>query len=551
MRRSGIQVMGQLIGLVKPLAHVMTLAVTTGVLGYLAAIFITVFGGLAIADVLGFSGPVALGTLLSSVVVLALARGILRYTEQLSNHYIAFKLLALIRNKVFTALRRLAPAKLEGRDKGNLISIITSDIELLEVFYAHTISPIAIAFFTSLIIVVFISSYSLFLGILAALAYVTIGVFVPLGISKLGKDVGLEYRNHFGDLNSVVLDNLRGLKEVIQYGAGQKRLQELSEKTEMLSQKHRSLKKYEGMAKAITDSVILLFSSAMLFLSLFLYTKGVIGFDGVLVSTIAMMSSFGPVVAISSLSNNLRHTLASGNRVLDLLEEEPVVEEVIDGKTPSFGRVELSNVDFAYGDEPIFQDYSLHVQENKIVGIHGKSGSGKSTLLKLLMRFWDVDDGHIGVSGEDIRTINTSSLRNMQGYVTQETHLFNDTIANNIRIAKLDASLEEIVEAAKKASIHEFIESLPNGYETKVGELGDSLSSGERQRIGLARVFLHDAPFILLDEPTSNLDSLNEGMILESLSEESRDRTMILVSHRKSTMNIADVVFHMESNRAS
>ncbi|NLL42113.1 MAG: ABC transporter ATP-binding protein [Firmicutes bacterium] len=551
MRRSGFKVMGHLIGLVKPLGHIMALAITTGVLGFLTAIFITVFGGLAIADILGFQGPLPLRTLLFTVILLAVARGLLRYAEQLSNHYIAFKILALIRNKVFTALRRLAPAKLEGRDKGNLISIITSDIELLEVFYAHTISPIAIALLTSLIMVVFIAGYSPLLALLAAAAYITVGVVVPLGVSKLGSDVGLAYRNEFGDLNSFVLDSLRGLKEIIQYGMGQKRLQQLNEKTDELSRKRKELKKYEGLAKAITDTVILLFSAAMLFVSLLLYTRGSLGFDGVLISTISMLSSFGPVVALSSLSNNLRHTLASGNRVLDLLEEEPVVEEVTDGKALDFGPVECKNIDFAYGAEPILQNYSLQIQENNIVGIHGKSGSGKSTLLKLLMRFWDVDNGSVNISGEDIRTMNTSRLRDLQGYLTQETHLFNATIAENIRIAKQDATLDEIIEAAKKASVHDFIVSLPKGYETNVGELGESLSSGERQRIGLARVFLHDAPFVLLDEPTSNLDSLNEGMILKSLLDESDKRTMVLVSHRKSTMNIADVVIEMTTERAS
>nr|NLJ02091.1 ABC transporter ATP-binding protein [Bacillota bacterium] len=551
MRRSGIKVMGELIGLVRPLAHIMVFAVVTGVLGYLTAIFITVFGGLAIAEILGFPGPLSLRTLLSAVIFLAVARGLLRYAEQLSNHYIAFKILALIRNKVFTALRRLAPAKLEGRDKGNLISIITSDIELLEVFYAHTISPIAIAFLTSLIMVAFIAGYSPLLAFLALAAYLTVGVLVPVGVSKLGSDVGLAYRNGFGDLNSFVLDSLRGLKEIIQYGMGQKRLLQLNARTDELSRKHRELKKYEGLAKAITDTVILFFSAAMLFTGLLLYTRGAVGFDGVLIPTIAMMSSFGPVVALSSLSNNLRHTLASGNRVLDLLEEEPVVEEVEDGKVLDFGTVECSNIDFAYGAEPILEDYSLQIRENNIVGIHGRSGSGKSTLLKLLMRFWDVDNGRVAIAGEDIRNVNTSSLRNLQGYLTQETHLFNDTIAENIRIAKPDATLEEIIEAAKKAAVHDFIVSLPNGYETNVGELGESLSSGERQRIGLARVFLHDAPFVLLDEPTSNLDSLNEGMILKSLLEESENKTMVLVSHRKSTMNIADLVIEMESGRAS
>lgn len=551
MRRTGMNVMGQLIGLVKPLSHVMVLAIVAGVLGYLSAVFITIFGGLAILDVLGFPSAMTLRTLFLAVIAFAVGRGVLRYIEQLSNHYIAFKILAIIRNKVFTALRRLAPAKLEGKDKGNLISIITSDIELLEVFYAHTISPIAIAFLTSLIMMVFISSYSPLLGLLAAVAYLTIGVLVPLGISKVGSDVGLAYRNQFGDLNSFVLDSLRGLKETIQYGVGQKRLDELNEKTKRLGHRHSNLKRYEGMVKAITDAVIVFFSAAMLFLSLSLHAKEIIGFDGVLIATIAMMSSFGPVVALSSLSNNLRHTLASGNRVLDLLEEKPVVKEVENGKVLSFGAVECQDIDFAYEEELILEKYSLRIEKNDIVGIHGKSGSGKSTLLKLLMRFWDVDNGRVDIAGEDIKNVNTSSLRNMQSYVTQETHLFNDTIAENIRIAKRDASLTEIIEAAKKASVHDFIESLPKGYETNVGELGDSLSSGERQRIGLARVFLHDAPFVLLDEPTSNLDSLNEGMILRSLHEESEDKTMVLVSHRKSTMNIADVVFNMESTRAS
>ncbi len=551
MPRSGIKVMGQLIGLVKPLTHIMILAIATGVLGHLAAIFITVFGGFAILQVLGTAEGIALGTVFIFVLLFGLSRGVLRYAEQLSNHYIAFKLLALIRNKVFTALRKLAPAKLEGKDKGNLISIITSDIELLEVFYAHTISPIAIGFLTSAIMVAFIASYSLLLALLASLAYLFVGVLIPLGASRIGSSVGLEYRNIFGNLNSFVLDSLRGLKEIIQYGKGQARLDELNRKSAELAEKHKALKSFEGMTKTITDSTILFFSAAMLFLGLYLHNNGQISFAGVLVSTIAMMSSFGPVVALSSLSNDLRHTLASGNRVLDLLAEEPLVAEVTAGERISFGDVQYENVDFSYGEEKILQDYSLAIKKNSIIGIYGKSGSGKSTLLKLLMRFWDIDRGRLSLSGTSIREINTSNLRQMESYVTQETYLFNDTIANNIKIAKADASLEEIIAAAKKASIHDFIMTLPRGYDTMAGELGDSLSSGEKQRIGIARVFIHDAPLILLDEPTSNLDSLNEGIILKSLEEEAKDKTMILVSHRKSALNIADHVYKLESERAS
>ncbi len=551
MRRSGIRVMGELIGLVKPLAHVMALAIITGVAGYLSAIFITIFGGFAMLNVLKFDVGMSLKVIFISVAVFAAVRGLLRYIEQLSNHYIAFKLLAIIRNKVFTALRRLSPAKLEGKDKGNLISIITSDIELLEVFYAHTISPIAIGLITSLIMVYFIGSYHILLGLIAALGYITVGVIIPIGVSKIGSNVGLKYRNEFGSMNSFMLDSLRGLREIIQYGIGSKRLEEINQRTNQLGEKHAKLKEYEGIAKAITDITILLFSASMLFTSLYLMTSGSIAFDGVVIATISMMGSFGPVVALSSLSNNLRHTLASGNRVLDLLEEAPVVEDVEGKKEIDFTGAACRNIDFSYDNEKILDNYSLDIKKNSIIGIHGRSGSGKSTLLKLLMRFWDADKGKVLISDNNIRNVNTSNLRKMESYVTQETYLFNDTIAENIAVAKQDASMNEIISAAKKASIHDFIESLPDGYNTRAGELGDSLSTGEKQRIGIARAFLHDAPFILLDEPTSNLDSLNEGIILKSLLDESKNKTMVLVSHRKSTMNIADVVYNMESKRVS
>lgn len=551
MRRSGFTIMKKLIGFIKPMVNIMTLAIFTGVLGFLASIFITILGGFALINILGYETFITLKWIFILIGFFAIIRGILRYVEQLSNHYIAFKLLALIRNKVFTALRKLSPAKLEGKDKGNLISLITTDIELLEVFYAHTISPISIAAITSLFMTIFIGSYNWILGLIAGLAYITIGFIIPIISSKIGVSDGLEFRNKFGDMNSFLLDNLRGFNEIIQYNMGDKRLSMLNKKTDKLTEKQKKLKFYESVTSAISDASLLTFSAIMLFASIFLNQKGLIGFEGVLISTIGMMSSFGPVLALSNLSGNLRHTLASGDRVLDLLKEDPVVEEKIEGKEVQFSGANLSKVNFSYEDDLILDDYSIDIGKNNIIGIHGKSGSGKSTLLKLLMRFWDVNSGKVNISDENIKDIKTQSLRDIQSYITQETHLFNDTIKNNIGIGKKNASFEDIVKAAKKASIHDFIVTLPKGYDTEVGELGGSISSGEKQRIGIARAFLHDSPFILLDEPTSNLDSLNEGIILKSLKEESNHKTMFLVSHRKSTMNIADKVYKVDTTRVS
>lgn len=551
MHRSGIKVMGKLIGLVKPLLHIMILAIFMGVIGFLCSIFITILGGIGLINILGINTSLSLKTIFISVAIFAVLRCVLRYLEQASNHYIAFKILALIRNKVFTSLRKLTPAKLEGKDKGNLISIITSDIEFLEVFYAHTISPIIIAFLTSLIMVIFVGKYSLVLGLIALLGYITVGIIIPIVSYKKGEYVGKDYRDNFGEMNSFFLDSLRGIRESIQYNATKKRLEDINNLTEKLDEKQKKLKDYEGNIKAVTDATILIFSLVMLFVSIYLNSKDIINFEGVLISTISMMSSFGPVTALSNLANNLFHTLASGNRVLDILEEEPVVKEIINKKDVSFEGLNCENVKFSYDKEQILKDVSLDIPKNKIIGIQGKSGSGKSTLLKLLMRFWDVNSGEIKISNENIKNINTNSLRDMESYVTQNTYLFNDTIKNNIKIAKENATMEEIIEASKKASLHEFIEKLPNGYETNVGELGDSLSGGEKQRIGIARAFLHNAPLILLDEPTSNLDSLNEGIILKSLKEECKDKTVVLVSHRKSTMNITDILYKVKEGRFS
>ena len=571
-RRSAIRIMGSLIGLVKPLLHIMLVAIILGTLGYLCAIFLTILAGQVIVHGLltGIAGMIVsvdnmwlvftpVKTIITVMIVIAVLRGILHYVEQYCNHFIAFKLLAIIRHKVFAALRKLCPAKLEGRDKGNLISIITTDIELLEVFYAHTISPIAIATLTSIIMVIFIGRYHWLAGLLALAAYLIVGVAIPMWNGKRGSQKGMEFRTNFGELNSFVLDSLRGLDETIQYGQGEKRKEQMSERSKNLAGMQESLSKMEGSQRSFTNMVILLASFGMLALTIWLYDKGAMGFEGILTCTIAMMGSFGPVVALSSLSNNLNQTLASGERVLSLLEETPLVEEIpgdvetsgAESMEHEFTGAEAENVTFAYGEEVILDNYSLKLQPGKITGIHGASGSGKSTLLKLLMRFWDVQDGSVSVDGTDVRKIPTKYLRDMESYVTQETHLFHDSIANNIAIAKPEASREEIMEAAKKASIHDFIMTLPKGYDTEVGELGDTLSGGEKQRIGIARAFLHECPLILLDEPTSNLDSLNEGIILKSLKESAKKKTVVLVSHRVSTMNVADVVYEMKNGRIS
>lgn len=581
-RRSALKIMGSLIGLVKPLIHIMILAVLLGTAGYLCAIFLTILAGQiliqGLGHVAGTQGAMSQGlfagmtpqNLFVLMIVLAVARGILHYAEQYCNHFIAFKLLAIIRHKVFAALRRLCPAKLEGRDKGNLISIITTDIELLEVFYAHTISPAAIAALTSFMMVFFMGSYHVGAGIFALCAYLIVGIFIPLWNGSRGGNTGMEFRAKFGELNSYVLDSLRGLDETIQYGQGKNRERQMEEKSAELIKKQKKLSRMEGGQRSVTNLVILLASFGMLFFMLYLYGKQTVDLDGVVICTIAMMGSLGPVIALSNLSNNLNQTLASGERVLSVLEEKPQVEEIYEGEKDLhelgkeqentfhkgsaqmlFAGAEASHVTFSYEEEEILRNYSVKIPAGKIVGIHGASGSGKSTLLKLLMRFWDADSGEVSVNGANVRRIPTRSLRDTESYVTQETHLFHDSIANNIAVGKPGASRQEIMEAAKKASVHDFIMSLPKGYDTEVGELGDTLSGGEKQRIGIARAFLHDAPFILMDEPTSNLDSLNEGIILKSLREEADKKTVVLVSHRKSTMNVADVMYEMENGRMS
>ncbi|MBR1797828.1 MAG: ABC transporter ATP-binding protein [Clostridiales bacterium] len=544
-----VKVLLRMLVLVKPLAGFMTLAVILGTLGFLTAQFIPILGGYAVLNGLGIDTGISYKTIAILLLLFALLRAVFRFSEQRTNHYIAFTLLAIIRDRVFMALRRLCPAKLEGRDKGDLISLITSDVELLEVFYAHTISPICIAIVTETIMCLYIGSFHPLLGVVALLSFILIGVVLPIVISGRSGTLGDDLRGESGALSSHMLESIRGIDETLQYEGGTKRLNEISEKTNALSSKQGVLNKLIGTNMALANSLIWISDIAMLIVCFVLYDSGSVGFDGFLIPLIALMSSFGPVTALSALGTTLQSTVASGARVLSIVDEKPETEDITGKEEVLYEGAKAEDVTFAYGKEAVLRGVSLDVNKDEIVGIVGPSGCGKSTLLKLLMRFWKTDGGRVSLSGRDVEEINTDNLRDMESYMTQETQMFKDTIANNIRIGKLDATDDEVIKACMKASIHDFIMTLPNGYKTQVGELGSTLSGGERQRIGLARAFLHDAPFMLLDEPTSSLDSLNEAVILKALKESSKDKSVILVSHRASTMCIADRTLSMNEGK--
>ena len=552
MRKNGFVVMGHLLKLVTPLAHIMAFTITMGTLGFLAAIFIMVLGAMGLVNLLNFDTHLSFSGILTALIVLAVARGALRYLEQMSGHYIAFKLLALLRDKVFSSLRRLAFVKLQDKQAGQLVSLVTNDIELLEVFYAHTIAPIMIAFFTSVILLLVFGHLSGWFVVVALAAYLTVGVILPIITTKLAREDGRRYRELVGEMNDFFLDSVRGMKEIQLFGYAKQRLDEIQQRSQKIDMAFERIKDQEAKVRVYTEVAVSAFNIIMLFTGLILFSLDKIDFSAFLIGVILLMSSYGPVIALSNLSSNLLQTLASGERVLSLLAEEPElkdVESAVDLKEVS--RIDVENVNFAYGEEHILSDVSLSVKKGEILGIHGRSGSGKSTLLKLLMRFYDPKSGSIKINGETLPNINTRSLRDNMAYITQQTYIFNETIEENIRLARRDAKLEEIMEAAKKASIHDFILSLPEGYQTKMTELGGNLSDGEKQRIGIARAFLHNAPIILLDEPTSNLDSLNEAMILKSLLNVKAEKLIILVSHRQSTMAICDQVIGIENGRMS
>lgn len=552
-RQSGFGIMLRLIKVLKPLTPVMCITITFGVVGFLAAMAITTFGAVAIGTSIGIDMGITFKTCIIIMILCAVLRGVLRYIEQYSGHYIAFTILKVLRDKVYKAIRKLAPAKLETKEKGNLISVITSDIELLEVFYAHTIAPIAIAILTSIVVTFILFSINIYFGIEAFGFYIIVGYIIPVISSKYGNKYGVEYRDEFGRTNSFLLESLKGIKEILLFNQGEARLSAINENSDKLNDKLKGIKKHEGVVKAFTDVTIMIAILVFLFTGIHLYQIGSINMGELLVAIVLLSSSFGPVVALSNLSNNLVHTFACAQRLFNILDEAPSVKEV-DGECDlSSYDINIKDVEFSYDkrDEVLLKNINLDINKGDKIAILGESGCGKSTLLKLMMRFWDVNKGNISIDNKNVESIPTKTLRKSQSLVTQETFLFNDTIKNNIKIGNIDATLDDVINACKKASIHEFVNTLPNGYETNVGELGGNLSSGEKQRLGIARAFLHNADILILDEPTSNLDTLNEAEILKSINNECIDKTVIMVSHRKSSAAICDKKIYVKNNTLS
>lgn len=547
VRRSGIKIMASLMMLLGSLTYIILLAVLNGSLGFLCAMGVTVMGAIGVAKVLGESISLSYGMIMAAAVLFGVLRGILRYLEQYANHYIAFRLLAVLRDKIFASLRILCPAKLENRKRGSIIAMITSDIETLEVFYAHTISPICIAVLVSLCVTIFVGVYtSWILAMLALTGYVVVGILVPVISSGKLKESGVAYREEFSSFNAYFLDSIKGVKDIVLNNAGEKRKQEVNRRSEKLLKETKTMKHYSVKASAITELSVSVFILLTLFAGVILVINENLSIGRMIIGVTAVFGSFGPVIAISALPGNLTQTFASGNRVLNLLEEKPMVMPITSGQTIAYEKLLVDNVSFAYEKDMILKDISMYAKKGEIVGIVGESGCGKSTLLKLLLRFWQKTDGNIFYNDTEIENITTDSLYDNVTMVSQSTYLFDTTIEENLRIAKQDATIEEIEEACRMASIHEFITSLPDGYKTKVGTLGDHLSAGEKQRIGLARAFLRGSELILLDEPTSNVDSINEGVILSALKEQKQKKSIILVSHRESTMAIADRVYRIK-----
>lgn len=548
LRRSGAKIMASLIALLGSLSYIMILAVINGSVGFVCAMGVTVFGAVGVAKALGETIALSYGWIIGLTIGCGVLRGLLRYFEQYSNHYIAFRLLAVLRDKIFGALRILCPAKLESKQKGSIIAMITSDIETLEVFYAHTISPICIAVLVSVAVFLFVGFVSSwYLAFVALVGFLTIGIVVPLISSGRLKESGVKYRAEFASFSAYFLDSIKGIKDIVLNNAGEEREKEVNKRSDGLLAETKKMKHNitrAGSAIELTVSVFVLITLAV---GILLVRSDVLSLGRMIIGMVTVFSSFGPVIAVGSLPGNLTQTFASGDRVLNLLAEKPAVEAVTNGKDFDYENLDVKDLSFSYdGQTEVLKDVKMHAEKGEIIGIVGESGCGKSTFLKLLLRFWERSGGEINYDDIDIDKINTDSLLKNVTMVSQSTYLFEETIEDNLRIAKPDATPEEIENACKMASIHDFIMTLPDGYKTQVGALGDNLSAGEKQRIGLARAFLRGSELILLDEPTSNVDSINEGIILKALKEQKNKKSIILVSHRESTMAIADRIYKVD-----
>ncbi len=547
LRRSGAKIIASLILLLGSLAYIMILAVINGSLGFISAMGVTLFGAIGIAKALGESISLSYGLIVALAVLCGIVRGILRFFEQYGNHYIAFRLLAVLRDKIFASLRVLCPAKLESKQKGSIIAMITSDIETLEVFYAHTISPICIAVIVSTAVFLFVGLVSSwYLALAALLGYILIGIIVPMISSRKLKASGVRYRAEFASFNAYFLDSIKGIKDIVLNNAGEARKEEVNRRSDVLLNETKNMKNDITKASALTELAVSAVILSALALGIALAAGGMISVGRMIIGVVAVFGSFGPVIAISALPGNLTQTFASGDRVLNLLSEQSAVTPVENGENIEYNDLKVENLSFSYdGTTDVLTDICMHAEQGEIVGIVGESGCGKSTFLKLLLRFWQKGSGSICYNGIDIDRVDTDSLLDNVTMVSQTTYLFDETIEENLRIAKPDATMEEIENACRLASVHDFILALPDGYKSRVGALGDNLSAGEKQRIGLARAFLRGSGLILLDEPTSNVDSINEGIILKALKEQKHKKSIILVSHRESTMSIADRVYRV------
>lgn len=568
---------------VGPQRKYMIVACVCGTLGHLAATFLPVFGIAAAFAAVG--SPVwnlSVSAALAAMAVCALIRGGMRYAEQFMNHNVAFRLLALFRAKAFAALRRLAPAKLAGKGKGDLIALVTIDVELLEIFFAHTISPIVIAVVTTVVYALALLTLSAPFAVTLVIAHLTIGVILPKLFASAVRGIGPELRKESAALDDEMLDDMRGIGEIIRFGQGDARLASITRRTLSLWGKRLRLSAKNGDFAGLGAVLVMLFTAIAAFLVMTLCTvvstaadmsEGLIWMGSVdsnapalVAAFVLLASSFGPTLALSALPANLTQTFASACRLFALMDEAPAVVEQGAG-CPEYQGMTMRDVTFGYGSsahtsgnhthgsssKPVLDHVSFDVPQHGILGIQGPSGRGKSTMLKLLMRYWDPDSGAISLSNIPLPQVDAGWRRRVQTMMGQETYLFDGTIRENLTIACNSAgsaasAIPDSVlrEALAKASALELVDALPNGLDTQVGELGGRLSEGEKQRIGLARMFLRDADLVLFDEPTSRLDAYNESVILGSVNNlAEQGSAVVLVSHRDSTMRVADRILRM------
>ncbi|EHV5201953.1 ABC transporter ATP-binding protein [Listeria monocytogenes] len=531
-----------LLKFVKPLRGKMILAILLGIISNLSVILISLIGAYGILAVI-LAQPLNPYKWLFVMVGCGVLRGVARYLEQYLNHDIAFRLLAIIRERIFSTLRKLGPARLSGKKSGDLITAITSDVEALEVFFAHTISPVFIALGTTIATVGFLGMYDTGLALILLLGQILVGVVLPMISYKRNKKIGTAYQTEFVGLNQAVMENIASLQDIFQFKLGEARLANLTDRGEKLNKQYQKRLRQGSELQILGEWVLIGTATLILVLGSFWQLP----LETILIGTVLSLSSFGSVLALNALGTALLTTFASGKRLYALTEEKPVVTFNGPLELTDFESAELNKVCFSHdGKKAILNELSLDLPKGKWLGIGGESGSGKSTLVKLLMRYWD-PDGEVNLNNQPLPKITESSLHQIEGVMEQSTFLFEDTIGNNIRLGKKAATLDEVKKAARKAAIDKWIETLPEGYDTKIGGQARNLSDGERQRIGLARLFLHDAPLLLLDEPTSNLDYINEQAILNTLRSEIQDKTVLVISHRKTTLDLAEEQWLLEN----